>query len=269
MSGHLLSHSNSFGSEMEKDAVGCRAFNRNYYCRRGFLLESVKILGISSSYRKGATEYCVKEALREAEKVSGVTTEFITLRGKNIQNCVHCNSCVKNKCRCVLKDDFNELFDKFLEADGYIIGTPVYSCSASSVLQAFLSRMRPSGVVAPGVFINKVGGAIATGGTRNGGQEMANMVIHNFYTCYEILVTGGPSGNYTGACVWSKDQREEGAKADEVGMKCVRGLGKRVAEAALILKNGKAYLASQGIQLSTENVLWGAKTEKFAIGEIT
>ena len=30
MLGHLLSHSNSFGFEMEKDAAGCRAFNRNF-----------------------------------------------------------------------------------------------------------------------------------------------------------------------------------------------------------------------------------------------
>ena len=30
LSGHLLSHSNSFGFEMEKDVDGCRAFNRNY-----------------------------------------------------------------------------------------------------------------------------------------------------------------------------------------------------------------------------------------------
>ena len=34
LTGHLLSHSNSFGFEMEKDAAGCRALNRNYYCRR-------------------------------------------------------------------------------------------------------------------------------------------------------------------------------------------------------------------------------------------
>ncbi len=26
----VLSHSNSFSFEMEKDAAGCRAFNRNY-----------------------------------------------------------------------------------------------------------------------------------------------------------------------------------------------------------------------------------------------
>lgn len=233
-------------------------------------MEAVKILGVCSSHRAGgATEYSVKEALKEAEKVPGVTTEFMSLRGKNIQHCVHCNACVKNKCKCVLKDDFNELFDKFLEADGYIIGTPVYTSSANSVLQAFLSRMRPSGVVAPGVFINKVGGAISTGGTRHGGQEMSNLVIHNFFTCYEILVTGGPSGNYTGACVWSKDRRAEGAAEDEEGMLRVRGLGQRVAETALILKNGKALLASEGVELSTKNVLWTAKAEKYKSGEIT
>ena len=30
VSGHLLTHSNSFSFEMEKDAAGCRAFNRNF-----------------------------------------------------------------------------------------------------------------------------------------------------------------------------------------------------------------------------------------------
>ena len=30
MSGHLLSHSNSFGFEMEIDTAGCRAYDRNY-----------------------------------------------------------------------------------------------------------------------------------------------------------------------------------------------------------------------------------------------
>ena len=30
MSDHFLSHSNSFGFEMGKDAAGCRAFNRNF-----------------------------------------------------------------------------------------------------------------------------------------------------------------------------------------------------------------------------------------------
>ena len=42
MSDHLLSYSNSFSFEMEKDAAGCRALYRNYYCRRkAFCKETV------------------------------------------------------------------------------------------------------------------------------------------------------------------------------------------------------------------------------------
>ena len=37
MSGNLLSHSNSFGFEMEKDAAGCRALNRNFIVGGGFM----------------------------------------------------------------------------------------------------------------------------------------------------------------------------------------------------------------------------------------
>ena len=35
----------------------------------------IKIIAKSSSFCKGATEYVVKEALKEAEEVSGVSTE--------------------------------------------------------------------------------------------------------------------------------------------------------------------------------------------------
>ncbi|HJA49648.1 MAG TPA: hypothetical protein H9790_10090, partial [Candidatus Agathobaculum intestinipullorum] len=40
LSGHLLPHSNSFSFEMEKDAAGCRALYRNYYCRRLTIMSS-------------------------------------------------------------------------------------------------------------------------------------------------------------------------------------------------------------------------------------
>ena len=40
MSGNLLSHSNSFGFEMEKDAAGCRALNRNFIVGEVILMKS-------------------------------------------------------------------------------------------------------------------------------------------------------------------------------------------------------------------------------------
>ena len=41
-----------------------------------------KILGICGSPRKGATEYAVREALKSAEEIPGITTEFWSVRGK-------------------------------------------------------------------------------------------------------------------------------------------------------------------------------------------
>ena len=227
----------------------------------------VKILGISGSHRDGATNYCVQQALKAAEEISPcIETEFVSLRGKKIGHCVHCNACLKNSCPCIIKDDFQEVYEKFLEADAYIIGTPVYQASATPLLQDFFSRIRPTGLAYPGLIANRVGGAIATGGTRNGGQEFANLVIQNFYATFEILFTAGPMGNYSGAVVWSKDMKAEGAAADEMGMGRVLGLGRRIGEVAMILKAGKEAIAAQGMEFDKVNKLWVDKKDDIDAG---
>ncbi|MDR0841322.1 MAG: flavodoxin family protein [Christensenellaceae bacterium] len=215
----------------------------------------VKILGISGSHRKGATEYCVQEALNAAAQVPGVTTEFVTLRGKKIGHCIHCNKCVKDGTLCAIKDDFQEVQEKFHAADGYVVGSPVYQMNSTPLIQDFFSRLRPTYLVHPGLLANRVGGALTTGGTRHGGQEMCLLTLRNCFLTYEILETGGPGGNYCGASVWSQDRKEEGAKEDLIGMEKVVGLGRRVAEAALILKAGRHYLKEQGIEFKRED-LW-------------
>lgn len=52
----LLSHSNSFGFEMEKDAAGCRALNRNYYCRRRLY----RISALTSQQNKNLVLYAAQ-----------------------------------------------------------------------------------------------------------------------------------------------------------------------------------------------------------------
>jgi len=136
-------------------------------------MKEVKVLGICGSHRaKGATEYSVKKALEAAETVPGITTQYVGLRGKKIGHCIHCNQCIKNNCLCVIEDDFQEVQQMFLDADAYIIGSPVYQMNSTPLLQDFCSRLRPTYLVHPGHFTNRVGGAIATGGTRHGGQEV-------------------------------------------------------------------------------------------------
>lgn len=191
----------------------------------------VKILGISGSPRKAATYYAVEEALKAAAETGGVETEFISLKGKKINFCLHCDYCLRNKSYCLQKDDMTEIIDKMAAADGFIIGSPVYDGSMSGQLKTMLDRLRPMYMVYDNGLRNKVGGAIGVGGDRNGGVESTIKGIMDFYHIFEVITVGGicPGGNF-GGTIWSQDRRAQGAKDDLYGLETVRKLGRRVAQ---------------------------------------
>lgn len=199
----------------------------------------VRILGISGSPRKSSTEYALKKSLEEACKLPEVETDFWTVRNKEIQYCIHCDYCVKNKDMCFIDDDIDDLISKMLKADGFIIASPVYDMNITAQLAACFNRTRPLFIVKPGVFANKVGGAISLGGTRHGGQETTIQAIIDFYLMNGMLVTGGVGGCYSGGTVWTKDNKKEGVKDDLTGLNTVRGLGRAVAESSIITSEGR------------------------------
>ncbi len=195
-----------------------------------------KILGISASPRNEATDFVVKRALEKAQEF-GVETEYISLRGKKIKNCNHCDYCMKNKTGCIINDDMKWITEKFLEADGYIIGSPVYTYNPTPEIISFFNRLRPMRFLPKIGSKFKVGGAISVGGTRNGGQEMTINCLINCFLAREIMVIGGSMGNYSGGKVWTDNQGKIGAEHDELGLLSVTDLGQRVAEAALLLRD--------------------------------
>lgn len=209
----------------------------------------VKILGISGSPRKGATEYVVGEALKAAAEIPGVETEMITLRGKKIAPCNHCDYCRSEKTWCVIKDDMLDLITKFIEADAFIIASPVYVYTTTPQLQAFFSRMRACFHVFPGRLRNKFGAAIAVGGTRNGGQEMTINTIINLLMARGINVVSNETGGYAGGKVWSKDKKAEGAAEDLIGMETVTKLAKKLAEVAVTYAAGLKAIAENTDQV--------------------
>jgi len=206
---------------------------------------SVKLLGICGSYRRASTYAALNAAIEEAGKIPGVETKIIELRGKDIHACIGCNRCLKegkNTCLSFPDDDMKEVFDAFGEADGYIIASPVYGMGITPVLSAVFSRFRPNATLSrqnPDINLYKVGGAIAVGGTRNGGQEAAIQAIFGIYHTKGITIVNGGFGAYSGGALWSRDMGAEGAAADEDGMKHARTLGRRIAKAAIAMKNGR------------------------------
>lgn len=207
-------------------------------------MEKIKVLGINGSPRaKGATEYALRAALAEIERVSDrFETEYWSVRGKKISPCIHCDGCIRKKVMCVINDDLKEVEPKILEADALLVASPVYDMSITAQLAAVFHRMRPTYLVYPGKLANKVGGVITTSGTRYGGNETAKLPVIQFYLMHEMLVTGGLGGCYLGGSIWSRDQKEQGAAEDEVGMDTVLQLARGLARATIVSVEGRKVL---------------------------
>lgn len=195
------------------------------------------IVGVCGSPRRGATEYCLREALRMLEE-EGFRTAFFTVRGKNIGFCRHCDYCLKNG-ECAVRDDMYELYPLLREARGLVFATPVYNGGVSAQIKAVMDRCRALVAADRNVFRNKVGMAIAVGGDRAGGQELALQQIITFYVLNGVIpVSGGFFGANLGATFWSKDSVEEVMK-DEEGFRSLRKTVKKfVSLLRLIEKAG-------------------------------
>jgi multimeric flavodoxin WrbA len=107
----------------------------------------MKILGISSGFKNGNNDSMCKEALMGA-KEAGADVEFINLHNLDLKYCTGCISCVMSLFsgkgnRCVLKDDFDWLLDKMLDADGIVFATPVFVKGTPSIVRTLIDRFGP------------------------------------------------------------------------------------------------------------------------------
>jgi multimeric flavodoxin WrbA len=187
------------------------------------------IVGICGSPRNGATEHVLRQALKMLEE-KGFETKFFTVRDKNVNFCTHCDHCLKFK-ECIFRDDMSTVYNLFREARGIIIATPVYNGGISGQSKSLMDRCRALLAANPRVFKYKIGMAIAVGGDRIGGQELAIQQIHTFYILNEMIpISGGSFGANLGANFWSKDTLE-GVKQDKEGFRSLKKTIKKFSEA--------------------------------------
>jgi len=99
----------------------------------------MKIVAIVGSPRlKGNTNYLVDCALEEANK-QGIDTEKIVLGEHDVRPCQGHDNCASLDT-CLQKDDAPEILEKFRNADGVILATPVYYYNVSAQMKAFIDR---------------------------------------------------------------------------------------------------------------------------------
>jgi multimeric flavodoxin WrbA len=172
----------------------------------------MNIIGISGSpTRDGNNEKMIEMALAIAED-RGFEVDRISLSERTVSPCTACGGCT-NKKECTIEDDMAGIYPLLEDADGIIVASPVYFGCMTAQLKALFDRtlmLRRQGFLLSG----KVGGAIAVGGSRNGGQEKTVQAIHDWMHIHGMIVVGDNS--HFGGIV------QVPAESDEAGMQTVR-----------------------------------------------
>ena len=149
----------------------------------------MKVVGVVCSPRLGGnTETLVEEALAGARE-AGSDVELLTLAGKTIAPCDACKACVETG-KCHIKDDMQEIHEKLLEADGIILGTPVYFLNVSA--QAKILIDRTYALLWTRRLRDKVGGALAIARRTGCGNVLSS--FYTFFTFHRMLSAGGTAG---------------------------------------------------------------------------
>ena len=168
----------------------------------------MKVLIINGSPRpRGNTKIALDEMVKIFDQ-EGIESEIVHIGNKDIRGCIACMSCKTKLGHCVFDDCVNEIAQKFEEADGLVVGTPVYYGSANATLIAFLTRLFYS---TPFDKTMKVGASVAC--ARRGGCSATFDELNKYFTISNMPVA--PSqywnsihGREKGEAVWDEEGKQ-------------------------------------------------------------
>ena len=179
----------------------------------------MKVLLINGSpHAKGSTFTALNEAALTLEK-EGIETEILHVGNQAIRGCIACGKC-REIGRCIFDDAVNEAAKKFAEADGLIVGSPVYYASANGTLISFLDRLFYS-TSRQFDKTMKVGAAVVS--ARRGGNTATFDELNKYFTICGMPVV---SSQY-----WNQihGNNADEAVQDAEGMQTMRTLGRNMA----------------------------------------
>lgn len=136
----------------------------------------MKVLAINGSPRVGSNTGIALDEMKKVFDSEGIDFEVVQIGQKDIRGCIACNRC-STLGKCVFDDIVNELADKFREADGLVVASPVYYASANATLIACLDRLFYSSDFDKTM---KVGASIAC--ARRGGCSSTFDELNKFFT---------------------------------------------------------------------------------------
>ena len=189
----------------------------------------MKVVLINGSpHRKGNTFIALSEVAGALEK-EGVQTEIIQLGIKAVQGCIACNKCAELG-HCVFQDTlYNQVREALQEADGIVVGSPVYYAGPNGALCALLDRVFYS---CSELLAYKAGASVAV--CRRGGASATFDRLNKYFTILNMPVVSSQYWNSV------HGMRPGEATEDAEGLQTMRMLGRNMAWLLKCIELGKA-----------------------------
>ena len=191
----------------------------------------MKVLLVNGSPNKDGCTFTALSEVASALKKEGVESEIFHIGVKPVRGCTACGKCFEHRNnKCIFTDDVcNELSDKIAEADGLVVGSPVYYSGPNGALCALLDRAFFS---ASRNFKHKPAACVVS--CRRGGASAAFDRLNKYFTISEMPVV---SSQYWNAV--------HGHEADDVrkdleGLQIMRTLARNMAWMLKNIESGNA-----------------------------
>lgn len=198
-----------------------------------------KVLVINGSpHETGCTARALEEVIKTLHE-EGIETELLQIGKKDIPGCRACGFCMRTG-KCVINDIVNEAALKFEEADGLIIGSPVYYSSPNGTALSFMDRLFYSAGYPKHM---KVGAAVVS--CRRGGNTATFDALNKYFT-----ISGMPVVSST---YWNQVHgfTAEDVEKDLEGLRTMRNLGRNMA---FLIRAIAAEKEKAGLPLEEQDV---------------
>ncbi len=177
----------------------------------------MKALLINGSPHANGCTFTALSIVAEELQKNGIETEIVHIGNKDIRGCIACGKCAELG-RCVFNDMVNEVAPKFEQADGLVVGSPVYYAGPNGTLTNLLDRLFFS---TPFDKRMKVGAAVVS--ARRGGTTAAFDRLNKYFTISEMPVVSSRYWNMV------HGHTPEDVMKDEEGVQIMRILGRNMA----------------------------------------
>lgn len=183
----------------------------------------MKVVAFNGSPRRNGNTVILLNEIFQILKKEGIETELIQLGNKQVHGCTACGKCKEfQDGKCHIKNDhLNSCIEKMEEADGILIGSPVYFADVTPEVKALIDITGYVTRANGHTLKQKVGASVVA--ARRGGALHTFETINNFFLINQMIVPGSSYWNF------AFGRNPGDVLNDEEGIQTMKILGKNMA----------------------------------------